>query len=73
MVSGRSLKYFEEHERDLFERSVKSSSGLASMWTEESYLIAMANRRQILENNTKNRIKEASRDTAQYSPLDFSW
>jgi len=41
-VWEKLVKYFEEHERDLFERRIKSPSGLASMWIEESYLRAMA-------------------------------
>jgi hypothetical protein len=41
-VWEKLLKYFEEHENDLFERRIKSPSGLASMWIEESYLRAMA-------------------------------
>jgi hypothetical protein len=36
------VKYFEEHEKDFLERRIKSPSGLASMWIEESYLRAMA-------------------------------
>ena len=41
-VWEKLLKYFEEHEKDLFERRVKSPSGLASMWIEEGYMRAMA-------------------------------
>lgn len=41
-VWEKLLKYFDEHEKDLFERRIKSPSGLASMWIEESYLRAMA-------------------------------
>jgi hypothetical protein len=42
VVWEKLVKYFDEHERDLFERRVRSPSGLASMWIEESYLRAMA-------------------------------
>jgi hypothetical protein len=41
-VWEKLLRYFEEHEKELFERRVKSPSGLASMWIEESYMRAMA-------------------------------
>ena len=36
------MRYFEEHEKDLVERGIRSPSGLASMWLEDGYLRAMA-------------------------------
>jgi len=35
------VRYFEEHENDLVERGIRSPSGLASLWIEDSYLRAM--------------------------------
>jgi hypothetical protein len=41
-VWEKLVSYFEEHERDLLDRRIKSPSGLASSWIEEGYLRAMA-------------------------------
>jgi len=41
-VWEKLLRYFEEHEKELLERGIKSPSGLASVWIEDSYLRLMA-------------------------------
>jgi hypothetical protein len=41
-VWEKLVEYFEEHEKELLERGVKSPSGLASVWIEDGYLRAMA-------------------------------
>jgi hypothetical protein len=41
-VWEKLVKNFEEHQNELVDRRIKSSSGLASMWLEESYLRAVA-------------------------------
>jgi len=41
-VWEKLVKYFEEHEKELVERGIRSPSGLASLWIEEGYLRAMA-------------------------------
>jgi hypothetical protein len=41
-VWGKLVNYFEEHQKELLERRIKSPSGLASLWIEDGYLRAMA-------------------------------
>jgi hypothetical protein len=41
-VWEKLLRYFEEHENELLARGIKSPSGLASVWIEDSYLRVMA-------------------------------
>jgi hypothetical protein len=41
-VWEKLVTYFEEHEKELLERGVRSPSGLASVWIEDGYLRAMA-------------------------------
>jgi hypothetical protein len=41
-VWEKLVSYFEEHEKELLERGVKSPSGLACVWIEDGYLRAMA-------------------------------
>jgi hypothetical protein len=41
-VWEKLVGYFDEHQRELLERGVKSPSGLASVWIEDSYLRLMA-------------------------------
>jgi hypothetical protein len=41
-VWEKLVSYFEGHQKELLDRRIKSPSGLASMWIEESYMRAMA-------------------------------
>jgi hypothetical protein len=41
-VWEKLVSYFEKHQKELLDRRIKSPSGLASMWIEESYMRAMA-------------------------------
>jgi hypothetical protein len=41
-VWEKLVRYFEEREKELLGRGVRSPSGLASLWIEDSYLRAMA-------------------------------
>jgi len=36
------VRYFEEHQNELVEKGIKSTSKLANTWIEESYLRALA-------------------------------
>jgi len=41
-VWEKLVKYFDEHEKELLGRGVRSPSGLASVWIEDGYLRVMA-------------------------------
>jgi hypothetical protein len=41
-VWEKLVKYFDEHQNELLAKGIRSPSGLASLWIEDSYLRVMA-------------------------------